>query len=65
MFGGMQKQLERSYRVYMVSSDNGKTFTETGRCPLEKARFATWKLSGQAHHQLRRARINDARNQLV
>ena len=32
-------ELERSYRVYMVSSDNGKTFTETGRCPLEEGSF--------------------------
>ena len=30
---------ERSYRVYMISSDNGKTFTETGRCPLEEGSF--------------------------
>lgn len=30
---------ERSFRVYMVSEDNGKTFTETGRCPLEEGSF--------------------------
>jgi hypothetical protein len=30
---------ERSFRVYMASEDNGKTFTETGRCPLEEGSF--------------------------
>lgn len=30
---------ERSFRVYMASADNGKTFTETGRCPLEEGSF--------------------------
>jgi len=28
-----------SYRVYMISGDNGKTFHETGRCPLEEGSF--------------------------
>ena len=28
-----------SYRVYMISGDNGKTFTETGRCQLEQGSF--------------------------
>jgi len=35
-------ELERSFRVYMVSCDNGKTFTETGRCPLEEGAFCNF-----------------------
>lgn len=30
---------QESYRVYMVSSDNGKSFEETGRCQLEQGSF--------------------------
>lgn len=30
---------EQSYRVYMQSSDNGETFAETGRCPLDDGSF--------------------------
>ena len=29
----------RSYRVYCVSEDGGRRFTETGRCPLEQGSF--------------------------
>ncbi len=32
-------ETERSYRVYGVSSDGGKTFHETGRCPLDEGAF--------------------------
>lgn len=30
---------EESYRVYLRSADNGRTFTETGRCQLEQGSF--------------------------
>lgn len=30
---------EESFRVYMISEDGGKTFRETGRCPLEEGSF--------------------------
>lgn len=32
-------ETERSFRVYMMSADNGETFAETGRCPLEEGSF--------------------------
>ncbi|MEG0492134.1 MAG: sialidase family protein [Clostridia bacterium] len=32
-------QTEQSYRVYMRSTDGGKTFAETGRCQLEQGSF--------------------------
>lgn len=32
-------ETERSYRVYCVSGDGGKSFTETGRCPLDEGSF--------------------------
>ncbi len=32
-------ETEESYRVYMVSEDDGETFTETGRCQLEQGSF--------------------------
>ncbi len=30
---------QESFRVYMISHDNGATFTETGRCQLEQGSF--------------------------
>ena len=30
---------QSSFRVYLSSPDNGKTWTETGRCPLERGSF--------------------------
>ena len=30
---------ERSYRVYLLSGDGGKSYQESGRCPLEEGPF--------------------------
>ncbi len=54
-------ELERSYRVYMVSSDNGKTFTETGRCPLEEGSFCNLGFPDGRIIGYDVPRINDAR----
>ena len=54
-------ELERSFRVYMVSSDNGRTFTETGRCPLEEGSFCNMGFPDGRIIGYDVPRINDAR----
>lgn len=54
-------ETERSYRVYMVSSDNGKTFSETGRCPLEEGSFCNLGFPDGRIIGYDIPRINDAR----
>jgi hypothetical protein len=54
-------ELERSFRVYMASGDNGKTFSETGRCPLEEGSFCNMGFPDGRIIGYDVPRINDAR----
>lgn len=50
-----------SSRVYMSSSDGGKTFTETGRCQLEQGSFCNMGFPDGRIIGMDVPRINDAR----
>ena len=54
-------EMERSFRVYMVSPDGGKTFTETGRCPLEQGSFCNMGFPDGRIVGMDVPRINEAR----
>ncbi len=50
-----------SYRVYMISSDGGRTFTETGRCQLEEGSFCNAGFPDGRIIGMDVPRINEAR----
>lgn len=52
---------QRSWRVYLQSADNGKTFTETGRCPLDEGSFCNFGFPDGRIVGLDVPRINEAR----
>lgn len=52
---------ERSFRVYMASDDSGKTFYETGRCPLEEGSFCNVGFPDGRIYGYDVPRLNDAR----
>lgn len=52
-------EVEESYRVYMISHDNGKSFFETGRCQLESGSFCNMGFSDGRIVGFDVPRIND------
>jgi hypothetical protein len=50
-----------SFRVYMMSSDNGRTFTETGRCQLDQGSFCNVGFPDGRIIGMDVPRINEAR----